>query len=315
MPLSRSLDGHVDLNLVATLVVLIEERSTVAAARRLHLAQSTVSGALARLRDTFDDPLLVRSGRALEPTARALELVDAAKPHLEGLVAAVGATMAFEPATDRRTFRLGCTDAVALCTLSALSVALRTEAPGCDLVVRVGDYRTLPAMLASAEVSTALGYLREDPPANAKVRVLTHAPWVVLRDAPRPAVDGLDDFCARPHALVSPLGDLEGFVDDQLGNLGRARRVATGLSSFALLLAVLPGSDLVATVPDFVARPLAALGGLGIDPCPVAVPLVTNTLARRGTADRDPAERWFRARVVQAFARGADGRQSGGRDR
>ena len=114
MPLSRALDGHVDPNLVATLIVLVEERSTVAAARRLHLAQSTASGALAKLRNTFDDPLLVRDGRALEPTPRALELVDA----------------------------------VALTTLAALSGTLRTDAPGCDLVVRVGDYRPLPDRIA-----------------------------------------------------------------------------------------------------------------------------------------------------------------------
>ena len=302
MPLSRAIDGHVDLNLVATLIVLVEERSTVAAARRLHLAQSTVSGALAKLRDTFDDPLLVRDGRALEPTPRALELVEAARPHLAGLVAAVGATTDFDPRTDRRTFRLGCTDAVALTTLAALSGALRTDAPGCDLVVRVGDYRTLPGMLASGEVSSALGYLREDPPATAKVRVLRRSPWVVLRDVSRPPVSGLDDFCSRPHALVTPLGDLGGFVDDRLRELDRERRVAIGVSSFALLLAALPGSDLLASVPDFVADELARLAPLAIDPSPVALPPVTNTLAWRAVADRDPAERWLRSRLAATFA-------------
>lgn len=157
-------------------------------------------------------------------------------------------------------------------------------------------------MLASAEVSTALGYLRDNPPATAKVRVLRHAPWVVLRDGTMPTVGGLDAFCARPHALVTPLGDLAGFVDEGLAARGRARRVAVGVTSFALLLAVLPGSDLLATVPDFVAHRLAALGGLAVEPCPVAVPLVTNTLAWRAATDGDPAERWFRGAVADAFA-------------
>ena len=82
------------------------------------------------------------------------------------------------------------------------------------------------------------------------------------------------------------------------------RRVAIGLSSSALLLAKLPGSDLVATVPDFAATALASPGRLAVDPCPVAVPLATNTLAWRAVADRDPGERWFRDRVRAAFDAG-----------
>lgn len=302
MPTNRPGPGRLDLNLIFALVVLIEERSTVRAARRLHLAQSTVSGTLARLRDALGDPLLVRNGGALEPTARALELVELARPHLDALVAAVGQTSDFDPSTDRREFRVGCTDAVALGTLPRLSATLRDEAPGCDLVVRVGDYRSLPGMLSSGEISTALGFLPGDLPATAKVRAVRDSPWAVLRDASRPPIGGLDDFCARPHALVSPLGDLDGFVDGELGRLGRSRRVVLGLSGFALLLACLPGSDLVATVPDFAATELARLGRLEIDPCPVAAVPLRYTLAWRGAVDRDPGERWFRERVLGAFA-------------
>ena len=141
-----------------------------------------------------------------------------------------------------------------MAALPQLTAGLRRDAPGCDLVVRVGDYRSFPAMLAAAEVSTVLGYLRDDPPATARVRVLRHSPWVLLRDAAAAPVTGLDDFCARPHALVTPLGDLAGFVDEGLAKQGRQRHVALGVANFLLLLAVLPGSDLVATVPDFVAH-------------------------------------------------------------
>lgn len=301
MPFTRTDLGALDLNLLHALVALVEERSTTAAARRLGLAQSTVSGTLARLRDAFGDELLVRQGRGLEPTPRAVELVEACRPHLEGLVAAMGAVAPFDPGTDARTFRLGCTDAVALHVLPALTDRLRRDAPACDLVVRVGDYRTLPALMASGEVMTALAYLRDDPSATAKVRVLRHAPWVVLRDAAQPTVEGLEDFRTRPHALVTPAGDLAGFVDEELAAHDLERRVVLGVTSFALLLPALRGTDLISTVPDFVADALVGLGGLAIDPCPVAVPPVTNTMAWRATADRDPAERWFRAALAEAF--------------
>ncbi|WP_230374263.1 LysR substrate-binding domain-containing protein [Pontivivens ytuae] len=146
-----------------------------------------------------------------------------------------------------------------------------------------------------------MGYLRDDPHATAKRRVLRHAPWVVLRDASTAPINGISDFCSRPQVLVTPQGDLEGFVDDQLRELGHDRHVVVGLSSFALILSTLPGTDLITTVPDFIAERLADLGRLAIDPCPVAVPPVTNTMAWPASTDRDSAERWFRERVAEAF--------------
>ncbi|MEM9797722.1 MAG: LysR family transcriptional regulator [Pseudomonadota bacterium] len=296
----RGLD-RLDLNLISALVVLIEERSTTKAARRLHLAQSTVSGILARLRDIFGDELLIRQGRGLVPTARAEELLAAAKPHLDALTAALGEARDFHPEADARIFRLGCTDAVAMGLLPTLIQTLREDAPNCHLTVRVGDYRSLPGMLSSGEITTAVGFLRDDPAATAKIRVLRHAEWVVLRDPDTPPVNSLSDFCTRPHALVTPLGDLSGLVDDQLRAQGRRRDVRLGLSSFALLLASLPGTDLVATVPDFAAVSLARLGRLAIDPAPLDIPRVTNAMAWSAATDRDPAERWFRDRVAANF--------------
>ncbi len=291
----------IDINLLRTLVVLIEETSTVKAAHRLRISQPSVSQSLARLRVMFSDELLVRTGRNLEPTSRALELLRTVRPHLEGLDAAIRSAASFNPAVDHYVFRFGCTDAVALSVLPRLSRELRLYAPCCDLVVRVGDYRTLPGMLATSEISTALAYLRDDPSASTKVRVLRTSPWVVIRDKKIPTVTGIDDFCERLHALVTPMGDMRGFVDEGLKHQGRQRRISVGVTSFALLLGILPGSDLIATVPDFVAESLAALGNLVIDPCPVALPPVINTLAWRAAANNDPAERWFRQKIIQVF--------------
>ncbi len=291
----------INLNMLRLLVALVEERSTVKVGQRLFLSQSTVSGALGRLRTLFDDELLVRNGRALEPTARALELMDRIKPHLDGLAESLSACSNFDPAVDVRTFRFGCTDAAALALLPCLTRMLRAQAPACDLVVRIGDYLDLPAMLAAGEISTALGYLRNALPATTKTCVLKHSPWVVLRDRATPPVVDIHSFCARPHTLVTPLGDLTGFVDEVLQEHHRKRRVAIGVASFSLLLSILPGSDLVATVPDFVAERLAVLGDLAVDAVPVTIPVVANSLAWRATADNDPAEKWFRSKVRDIF--------------
>lgn len=301
MSFSRTSIGSLDLNLLSALVVLVEEQSTVLAARRLHLAQSTVSGILAKLRDILDDELLVRNGRALEPTTKALELTQLIKPHIEALSSAVGASLNFSPGRDHREFRLGCTDAIAFSILPELTRNLRSEAPECDLIVRIGDYRTLPDMLSAGHITTAVGYLKESLSASARIRALRDAGWVVLRDPAQPQITGLDDFCARAQAIVTPKGDLSGFVDEQLEALGRKRRVIVGVSSFALLLAVLPGSDLISTVPDFIAERLAAIGQLAVDPCPLAIPVVSNVMAWSVVADKDPAQQWFRQKLMQAF--------------
>lgn len=302
MSFSRTSLGKFDLNLLSALVVLIEEQSTIAAAHRLHLAQSTVSGMLGRLREIFDDELLVRNGRGLEPTSRALDLIGQIKPHIEALSASVGASSDFDPAIDQREFRIGCTDAVGYALLPRLTPILREQAPGCDLVVRIGDYRTLPGMLASGEITTALGYLHDNMPATAKIRAMLRSDWVVLRDARQPPIASIADFCARPHAIVSPQGNLDGFVDEGLKALQLGRRVAIGLSNFSLLLATLPGSDLIATVPEFLADTLTGYADLSVDPCPVKVPPVTNRMAWSMIADKDPSQKWLRNRVIDCFA-------------
>lgn len=241
----------------------------------------------------------------MEPTPRALELLSAVKPHLDALDVALHAHSPFDPGSARRAFRFGCTDAVAFSILPTLCTRLRQEAPDCTLSVRVADFRLIPSLLSSGEVSSALAFMREQLPAATLVSALRHSPWVVLRDKSRPRLRDLDDFCERTHALVTPSGDLGGYVDDALRSIGYRRKVALGVSSFSLLLAAIPGSDLIATVPDFVATRLAGLGSLAFDRCPVDLPPVTNTLAWRAVVDQDPAEIWFRSLVRDAFSRRA----------
>ncbi|ONG46109.1 transcriptional regulator [Pseudoroseomonas deserti] len=290
-----------DLNLLRLFVALAEERHVTRAGERLFLSQPAASGGLKRLRAQFDDPLLVRQGSELRLTPRAEALYAAIAPRLRQLDAEVSAATPFEPGRDAHSFQLGATDAVAFALLPPLLARLRQEAPRCDLSMRTGDHRTLPAMLAQGEIGLALGFLGQDLPANARLRVLRHADWVLLRDPASPPVETLEDFCARSHALISPRGDLSGLVDALLHQQGLQRRVVVGVSSFALLSAVLPGTDLVATVPDFVGERLAIRARLAVDQPPVAPAPMPNAMAWTEAQDRDPAERWFRGVVVETF--------------
>jgi LysR family transcriptional regulator, mexEF-oprN operon transcriptional activator len=265
------------------------------------VSQPTASGMLTRLRASFADALLIRNGRQLEPTVRALELVARIKPHLEGLLAAARPTQPFNPTSDVHIFKLGCTDATALVITAPLSRLLRHTAPKCDLVLRLGDYCTLPEMLSTGEINTALGYLRDAPSANTKIKVLRTSKWVMLSDASSKPIKGLDDYCKRPHVLLSAKGDLTGFVDESLATQGRKRRVAIGIPVFSWLPDTLLESDLIATVPDFVGADLAKRFSLRMQKLPLTLAPIKNALAWRAVVDQSPAEQWFRQQVTQIF--------------
>ena len=94
------------------------------------------------------------------------------------------------------------------------------------------------------------------------------------------------------------LQNLHGMLAEQ----GRTRRIVIGVSNFATLLSILPNTDMISTVPDFVGKELLALGGLALDPVPYWLKSVANALVWRDTVDRDPAEIWFRDLLVSTLA-------------
>src|SRR4051812_9289336 len=129
--------GGLDLNLLVALDALLSERSVTRAAQRVGLSQPGMSNALARLRRLLNDPLLVRQGATLVPTARAEALIGPVHEALELIRRALDAPLRFDPATDRRSFRLSCSDYSVLMLIGPLVRALAADAPG----VVVESYR------------------------------------------------------------------------------------------------------------------------------------------------------------------------------
>ena len=290
---------RLDLNLLGVFDALMRERGVTRAASALGLGQPAVSHALARLRRLFDDPLLVRSGRALEPTARALALAAEIRPALARIEAAVRAAAAFDPATAEATFSVGLSDDLQIAVLPRLVRRLAAAAPGVTLTVRSTDYRRMAAMLDGGEIATAAGRLGPLPAAARRRSVGTVRYRVLRRDGDHGALD-LDSYCAARHVLISAAGDPRGIVDDALDSLGVSRRIAMVLPQFAALPSVLAEGGLVATVPEHLAAALAG-GRLRQDPLPFASPAYGIGVAWRAAVDRDPAEIWFRGLLAAAL--------------
>src|SRR5262249_2542484 len=143
-----------DLNLLVVFEVLMAERSVTRAAERLGRTQSAVSHSLSRLRDQLGDPLLVKGGQFMLPTAFALEVMEQARPILQSIRRALSPRYAFDPATSRRIFRLAAPDfAVALFT--SLLARLRKEAPGVS-IEWLGVRDPMPLQIVEGQIDVAI---------------------------------------------------------------------------------------------------------------------------------------------------------------
>ncbi|CAG8863408.1 HTH-type transcriptional regulator LeuO [Pseudomonas fluorescens] len=300
-----------DINLMVVFEALMQERNLTRAAEKLFITQSTVSAALARLRTMFNDPLLIRVGNRMEPSARAQEVIKYLTPALDAISTALSLTHDFDPPTSKMTFRIGLSDDVESGLLPPLLRALRIEAPHVVVVVQHVDYWRIPDLLASGDVTVGISQTK-GLPANAKRKVLRTMQARVLRadKSSRPLT--LDEFCERPHVQVSPTANIHGIADDWLKDIGRSRNVVLSIPQFSSLPAILAGTDLLACCPDYAAHAMAGWGNLQAEPLPFQTLPLELAMVWLSTTDSDPAERWLRGRL-EHYMRGVREERSGGR--
>ncbi len=292
----------IDPNLLQVLDVLLHERNVSRAAERLGRTQPAISHALARLREQLGDPLLVRVGQRFVLTPRAEALQGPLHALLGELAALVRPPPAFDPATAVRTFNLLSTDYIAAIVLPPLIERVRQAAPGVDLNLRPPS-RNFAADLGDGSADLAF-VVRLQAEAGVRARKLFSDRFVcVLRDDhPVGARLDLDAFLRLPHALVAPLGNPGGFVDTALAELGHGRRrIALTVPHFFLAPALVAASDLVITLPERVARIVAATHALRVVPIPIKLPTFDVSLAWHDRVHHDPGNAWLRDQVLRAM--------------
>ncbi|CAI8861490.1 LysR family transcriptional regulator [Pseudomonas sp. IT-P294] len=284
-----------DINLLVVFESMMHERNVSRVGEKLFLGQPTISSALGRLRLMFDDPLFIRSGRLMEPTSRAEEIFSNLAPALDGIAAALSRCQAFDPGTSEATFHIGLSDDVEYALLPSLLRRLRIEAPNMTLVVRRADHWQMSQLLASGEISLGISHTLELP-ANARRKGLRPIRPMLLRADSQSGELGLDEFCCRPHVVVSSMGNVIEEADRALSHLGRQRKVVLTVPQFSALPMLLADSDMIAIVPDYIARSMAMIGGLRAEFAPLDLPQRELSMVWRGATHNDPGERWLRAR-------------------
>ena len=294
--------GHPDLNLLVTLDVLLEEGSVTRAARRLGLSPSAMSRALARLRETTGDPLLVRAGRGLVPTPRALELRGSVGRLVQDAEAALRPAEALDPRGLVRTFTLRTSEGFVESFGPDLIARIREEAPGVRLRFVVKPDKD-SASLREGSVDLETGVVERTTSPEVRTRALFRDRLVGVVRAGHPLGRGRVTparFAAGGHIAVSREGVATGPVDDALAALGLEREIVVIVGGFATAVALARASDLVAAVPD---RHTAGLReGMRTFPLPVETPEFTVSLLWHPRLDADPAHRWLRAHVREACA-------------
>jgi DNA-binding transcriptional LysR family regulator len=288
----------IDLNLLVVLRALLSERHVTRAALRVGLSQSATSHALHRLRDSFQDPLLVRSGRGLTLTPRAANVLPVLERALGELETALAGEPAFDPRTARRTFSIGTSDYLQALVMGPLLRELAARAPGIDLSVVV--FPNLRELLESGAIDLALSVpLPELNPFRQDALFEDEFVCMVRRDHPQlKRALSLAKYVAQRHVVIAPSGTPGSLVDGALAQLGLERRVALRVTNFLIAPVIVCQTDFVNTMPARLARQLAKTYPLRLLAPPLELPTFQYRMFWHPRLDQDPAQRWLREFVA-----------------
>jgi DNA-binding transcriptional LysR family regulator len=307
-----------DFNLLVTLDVLLAEGSVARAARRLRLSPSAMSRALARLRESTGDPLLVRAGRGLVPTPRALELRERVSQLVKDGDAVLRPAEKLNLKQLVRTFTLRTSEGFVENFGPDLIARVRQDAPAV-LLCFVQKPNKDSAPLRDGTVDLETGVVEKTTAPEMRVQALFRDRFVGVVRTGHPLNQGKGKgksgeggkgskgskvtaarYAAGEHISVSREGLMKGPIDEALALIGLERDIVTIVGGFSTALALARASDLIASVPQRHTGILRA--GMHSFPIPVPTPEFTISLLWHPRMQADLAHRWLRGLVLDTCA-------------
>jgi DNA-binding transcriptional LysR family regulator len=286
-----------DLNLLVTLDVLLAEGSVARAAQRLRLSPSAMSRALARLRETTGDPLLVRAGRGLVPTPRALELREQVSQLVQDGEAVLRPAEKLNLKRLVRTFTLRTSDGFVENFGPGLIARVAEEAPGVRLrFMQKLDKDSAPLRDGTVDLET--GVVGKTTGPEVRTQALFGDRFIGVVRMGHPLCRGEITparYAAGKHILVSRRGLDKGPIDEALQPLGLERENVTIVGGFSTALALARATDLIASVPERHTGNLRV--GMHSFPLPILSPQITVSMLWHPRLDADPGHRWLRSCV------------------
>lgn len=305
---------EVDLRQLRAFEVLLRERNLTRAATILGVAQPALSKTLAKLRRYFADPLFVRAGHRMEPTAKALELADAVHALLDDATMLRARHRPFDPKTSTRTFSFSVVDSGLVRLLPRLLGFFEQHAPGIRLRVAPIEFDELEAALETGRLDFAMGSFR-----SRSKRIRRQTLWsvgyvsVARRDHPRlGAKPSLAAFAAERHVLVSTAGTghAHQLVERALERVLPPERIVCRVPTFMAAAYAASRTDTVATLPAGAAEELGDALGLRAFATPTRLPRIDVAQHWHERFHREPGNQWIRGVFAELFGNADEGVQA-----
>ncbi len=292
---------RLDLNLLIALEALLSLRSVTAAASRLHVSQPSMSGSLARLREHFNDQLLVAVARRMELTPLGEMLLEPVREALEKVEAAIALRPDFDPATARRHFTICASEATVLTLVAEALRRAEEMAPGVTIELLPSDPSQMEGKLNRRELDFAFIVEHAVMPEHPAELVIDDTFLCVVWSGNKRVKKSLslEVYMSLGHAVTRYGFDRRpGFEQYTLERLGVQRRVEVSCTTPALLGPLVVGTQRLATVPSRLARQQAEFLALKLFEPPLQLPPLRIAMQWHRTRDRDGATAWLRDLIV-----------------
>lgn len=306
--------NRIDLNLLVYLDVLLRERNVTKAANQLGISQPAMSNGLRRLRQLFDDPLLVRTSEGMTPTERATQLAPMVRDVLVDIEKAVQPKTAFDPSHSERVFRIMASDYTESTLIPALLRELREQSPGvCLDILTPSDVSFLD--VEQGRVDMVINRFDSMPQSFHQTTVWEDG-YSCLMSAENPIRENftLDTYLEAQHVWVSKTGmgvgvginpkdeQRLGWVDEVLRKQGKKRQISVFTRHYQAAMLLAEQKDLVITIPTKAAELQRNNPRVAVLPTPFAIPSFELKMAWSPLLQHNPAHQWMR-RLVTSVAK------------
>jgi DNA-binding transcriptional LysR family regulator len=295
--------GSVDLNLLVYFDALFAEGQVSRAAERVGLSQPAMSLALKRLRDRFDDPLLIRTAHGMVPTARARELIAPVRKMLRQSRDLLEPRKTFNPAEAVGPYQLVATDYVASLVLPGLLKRLAQRAPRAQVIARSANPYQIKRWFEEGKVELGIGYA-EHPSPDLRVRRLFDEGLVCIARKGHREVAGritAEQMGALQQVEIQSMRKTAYAIalEQELTARGIDTKVGLLVSDFRIAPEVVAATDMIAVVPERVARRSADRLPLQVLKPPVPLPRIGFSMVWPERSHRDAEHRWLRATMIE----------------
>lgn len=292
----------IDLNLFTVFDAIYREGNITAAAKVLNLSQPAVSHALARLRDNFSDPLFIRQGNKMQPTAVAKNVIGDVQEALHQLQVTLAQSKQFDAKRSKKHCAISLHSSLEALYIPLLMERLTKQAPKMTLACTRVKRAELENKLASGDLDLALDVLLPVSDAIKHVRMTQDELVVVSQKKSRPEKKplNLESYLAHNHVLVSSRFSGQGIEDFELGRLGLQRKVALRCQHFFSACRIVANNNMLLTLPKTAAIMFSKVLPLDVHTLPVVLPNIDIHLYWHEYVDKEPANQWLRNKILMS---------------